>query len=392
MGTHGAFRFHSVGQGLFYSGLLSTKDGKHQKVFSFVYDCGSKSAKKFLDEEIADYKPLLSNANGKKKLNLLVVSHLHDDHINGLESLLQDVDVDNVVMPYVNDGLKLLARLESDRSNEFLQLFYADPVAWFVSKGARRIFLLGLEETDHYLTPPESRPRNGLEYDDLYVDSSILKLEQYEETTVAYLKNTATLYFPPFDWIFTFENLSEKSNRAQQYIEIVEKFKKQKLVTLDEIFKSQLLSKELKYELRNVFVGGDAINRTSVVLLHGPKDMSGKRYISISTSCYHNCIHEIEPHYCSTLLTGDVRLNDNEYLEMFAQADHNRCFFIQYPHHGAGNNNIEYFRSLNAIVWLLSCGLTNRYGHPDNDILKNWSQHLVEVNERSAFNYQIYME
>lgn len=391
MGIHGAFRFHSVGQGLFYSGLLSKKDGKCREVFSFVYDCGSESPTRFLNGEIADYKLLLPSVNGKKKLNLLVVSHLHDDHINGLENLLQDVDVDNVVMPYVNDGLKLLARLESDRSNEFLQSFYVDPVAWFISKGVRRIFLLGSEETDQHRDTPESKLRNDLESEDLYVDSSILKLEKYEETTIVYLSNKATLSSYSFDWMFVFENLHEKSYRAERYVEIVENFKKKKFLTLDEIFKNKLLSKELKHELKSVFVGGDAINRTSVVLLHKPKDISGKRYISASLIRYHNWIYEIDFDYCGTLLTGDVRLKDDEHLEMLSQTDHNPCFVLQYPHHGAGNNNINYFCSLDAIVCLFSCGLTNRYGHPESDILEKWPRALVGVNERSAFDYQIYM-
>ncbi len=386
MGIHGAFRFHSVGQGLFYSGLLSKKDGKCREIFSFVYDCGSESPARFLNGEITDYKLLLPNVNGKKKLNLLVVSHLHDDHINGLENLLQDVDVDNVVMPYVNDGLKLMARLESDRSNEFLQSFYVDPVAWFISKGVRRIFLLGAEETDQHRDTPESKLRNDLESEGLSLDSSILKLEKYEETTIAYLSNKATLSSYSFDWMFVFENLHEKSNRAERYVEIVENFKKKKFLTLDEIFKSKLLSKELKHELKSVFVGGDAINRTSVVLLHKPKDISGKRYIPVSLI---RC-HWIDDYYC-TLLTGDVRLKDDEHLEMLSQADHNPCFVLQYPHHGAGNNNINYFRSLDAVVCLFSCGLTNRYRHPESDILKNWPGALVGVNERSAFDYQIYM-
>ena len=153
----------------------------------------------------------------------------------------------------------------------------------------------------------------------------------------------------------------------------------------------KLLSKELKHELKSVFVGGDAINRTSVVLLHKPKDISGKRYISASSIRYHNWIYEIDFDYCSTLLTGDVRLKDDEHLEILSQTDHNPCFVLQYPHHGAGNNNINYFCSLDAIVCLFSCGLTNRYGHPESDILKKWPRALVGVNERSAFDYQIYM-
>lgn len=84
----------------------------------------------FLQREIDDYKLLLKTVKGgrNKKLNLLVISHLHDDHVNGLEYLLKDIDVDTVVMPYVSEDIKLIARLESERDSDFLRTFYIDPV------------------------------------------------------------------------------------------------------------------------------------------------------------------------------------------------------------------------------------------------------------------------
>lgn len=59
MRIKGTFRFHKVGQGLFYSGILNTGAGRSNRVFNFVYDCGSESPKIFCDREIDDYKMLL---------------------------------------------------------------------------------------------------------------------------------------------------------------------------------------------------------------------------------------------------------------------------------------------------------------------------------------------
>lgn len=87
MNINGAFKFHNVGQGLFYSGILSRKDNGIRNIFSFVYDCGTDSVASFLQREIDDYKLLLPTTGiiKHKKLSLLVISHLHDDHVNGLE-------------------------------------------------------------------------------------------------------------------------------------------------------------------------------------------------------------------------------------------------------------------------------------------------------------------
>ena len=125
MAMRGTFRFHPVGQGLFYSGLIQkTTDGNFRQ-FSFVYDCGSTSSHRFLRREVDDFKELLPLwKNGKKRLDLLVVSRLHDDHVNGLEYLLRDVEVDTVIMPFMEQELQPLAWTESP-GQESLRDFYA---------------------------------------------------------------------------------------------------------------------------------------------------------------------------------------------------------------------------------------------------------------------------
>ena len=44
------FEFHPVGQGLFYSGIFTHRNGNQ---FSMVYDCGSDSTLSYLENEIA---------------------------------------------------------------------------------------------------------------------------------------------------------------------------------------------------------------------------------------------------------------------------------------------------------------------------------------------------
>lgn len=104
---NGAFRFHNVGQRLFYSGILN-----NQKcgTFSFVYDCGTVSPLSFIRRKIDDFKLLLpaGRKDGNKRIDLLVISHLHDDHVSGLAELLDGVEIDTVVMPYMHEKLRLM--------------------------------------------------------------------------------------------------------------------------------------------------------------------------------------------------------------------------------------------------------------------------------------------
>ena len=74
MTMRGTFRFHPVGQGLFYSGLIQKPEDGNFRQLSFVYDCGSTSSHRFLRREVDDFKELLPLwKNGKKWLDLLVV-------------------------------------------------------------------------------------------------------------------------------------------------------------------------------------------------------------------------------------------------------------------------------------------------------------------------------
>lgn len=203
MSIKGFFRFHNVGQGLFYSGILSKKVNHKHNVFSFVYDCGTDSSTLFLQREIDDFKLLLptTGISKHKKLDLLVISHLHDDHVNGLKYLLKDIDVDTVVMPYINDNLELLARLESHSNDEFLQVFYTDPIAWFVSNGVHRIFLIGSEEI-------EGEQDDSLNYQpqDISVEQqSVLKIDNSGETEIVYFKNKTQVSYKDYCWEFCFE-------------------------------------------------------------------------------------------------------------------------------------------------------------------------------------------
>ena len=94
--TYGRFKFHSVGQGLFYTGCIIDECID----FNFVYDCGGK--KQYIDHEVDTYVENLGN----KELDLVVLSHLHADHINGVRELLkpnensQTPKRTRVVMPY----------------------------------------------------------------------------------------------------------------------------------------------------------------------------------------------------------------------------------------------------------------------------------------------------
>ncbi|WP_162713499.1 MBL fold metallo-hydrolase [Brucella intermedia] len=77
-------RQHPVGQGFFHSGFI-LEDREIR--LSYVYDCGSMAAYKGeRDREIDSFHRQAANL---KTLDLLYLSHVHADHINGVEKLLE---------------------------------------------------------------------------------------------------------------------------------------------------------------------------------------------------------------------------------------------------------------------------------------------------------------
>lgn len=370
-----------------------------------MYDCGTESDKKFLEREIDDFKRLLPNRKSfyKKKLDLLVVSHLHDDHVNGLEYLLKDFDVDTVIMPYTDEGLRLMSRTESIGKEEFLQIFYTDPVSWFVSNGVKRVLLLGSDGGEKNSV---NQRRGYIENHEMYVDNqSILSSEVIDETEVFYLKKESKITYNSFLWEFLFENLPLHHSSTSEFANAVENFKKLNNLTLEQIFKSKSLTASLRKELNTQIKGlKDKINRTSVIMLHRPQKYSSYIASDIGTTCFRNncnrfykcnlidCIEECTN--VSSLLTGDLMIESKDMpiniLKSNDMSDfcHHRLM-LQYPHHGSQENKIEAFTDLCAFVNVISCGINNRYGHPHVAVTEKLSGCVI-VNERNSFDYTVY--
>ncbi|MCR4812020.1 MAG: MBL fold metallo-hydrolase [Bacteroidales bacterium] len=89
--------FYPVGQGLFCSEIL--KDSKGNILFCVVYDCGTntKNHKQILGKQIAQ---LSQELNGSP-VDILFLSHMHNDHVNGFDLLSSKVKIKRIVLPQV---------------------------------------------------------------------------------------------------------------------------------------------------------------------------------------------------------------------------------------------------------------------------------------------------
>ncbi|SEW05658.1 Metallo-beta-lactamase superfamily protein [Aliiroseovarius sediminilitoris] len=136
-----------VGQGFFHAGWVGFPEAEER--FFYVYDCGAMN--KFAFERDREIKKLNALVGDGARLDLLVISHMHADHVNGIEALVTDgkLKVDTIMMPMIEMKERLLSfattAYEDPASAEsnFFKDFIVDPVAAVSRFGPRNILLVG---------------------------------------------------------------------------------------------------------------------------------------------------------------------------------------------------------------------------------------------------------
>lgn len=94
------FEFHPVGQGLFYTGIIGD--------FVMVYDIGTLSRQKYIENEIDLFSKKLTGNNHKKVIDVLFLSHYDYDHISGIEYLLKSgFIIKKIIAPLITPLVEL---------------------------------------------------------------------------------------------------------------------------------------------------------------------------------------------------------------------------------------------------------------------------------------------
>jgi hypothetical protein len=110
------FRFHPIGQGLFYSGVITgLKDERPKAEFKFVFDVGTKSSPKFIEDEIKTFHD--QHFPDGSVLDMLVISHFDSDHCSHVHELLKGTRrVRRIVVPFLPFEERLYLALGGEES------------------------------------------------------------------------------------------------------------------------------------------------------------------------------------------------------------------------------------------------------------------------------------
>lgn len=364
------FIFHNAGQGLFYSGNVDN--------FELIYDCGSRRSD-HCNKLVSNYK---SRIISKGNVDLLVLSHFHDDHISGLQSLLVSepkLSIGLAIIPYLSPLERLIVSLSSNNMGEWYYRFLSDPVKYLLDHGVERVIVLDGSRPSPAEQPDFDNPEQPDWIENEHYQAKIIAsnsptlkenlkkenaqlLQYFDKRRILAKQNKGALYLHThaLDWLFRFYNCQIKDQKKLQEFENCIK----PIVigqSITEVISSTSKRKHLKecYKLLNT-----DLNDTSILLFHVPV-CKGQ-----DTMPFENQGH---------LLTGDIDLNQrlNEICNYFNQ-DLTKVANCLVPHHGSKNNWNKAF--LNWLPpecrWIVSSSIANSK-HPHdgvvNDIVSNHS-------------------
>ncbi len=411
--------FHNIGQGLFYTGVVNYKNNQ----YSFVFDCGSNTLiKDELDKRISKFKEKLLNDT----VHLLIISHFHEDHINGLDILLRDTTVKTVVMPYMTLTERLLVACTSINrfSRDWYFEFLIDPVNFIMDRGkVQQIILIGRGEDnfsdgENLVFPDEPRDFNpelpfdhsklGDERGNEYLYNKILNENPNWKNLLAKKKlipKTHNGYgLLAGLWFFRFFNLKKSIPNLNFRLKHFEDCLKRQLGVKDlkdidkNIFLREICKQrngKIKFCYEEAFGRKNRLNLTSVSVFHIPiltkafYDIICCSFLWKPCTLLHKC-YKLSSNKTGQILTGDLDLKTKSYLNEFNfhfSKFVDKTYLFQVPHHGSVSNWNN--RLLNIFsdtpFWIICAGMRNRYNHPHwsvvLDLLEN-DKHAVLVNEK----------
>ena len=409
------FKFHNIGQGLFYSGVISDKK---ERSFVFVYDCGSASQGCILNTEIDRFKENLNN----NRIDLLVISHFHYDHIKGIPYLLKNktIKVDTVIMQDLSEIQKfenyLYYRKQNKKGDIELSRLILNPIEYFLEKGVNKIVLVSNndENIGNYYTNDndkndnnENNENNANNQNDVNLIYHITINNNYivnKKNNIIYVKNNMKCQNMLWEFCFACDKQTNMDihNKICEYL-------KNNNCTIKDLISCETKIKEL-IALLNI-KPKPKFNESSMILVHHPIKQSNRYNIlyykcreSVSCDYCYRCLKHNYYNYCyhgacsencniplSTILTGDVVLNNtiNNVIKQFV--NHNIPIIFQVPHHGSKSNSVHHISFINnysKICSIIPCGYM--YNHPSDEVYCGLDRpYIVDVRYRYIYIIEI---
>ena len=358
------FRFHPVGHGLFYSGELCALEARGVP-FTFVYDCGGRGAAKSFERF---WKPY---GKEKNRLDLLIISHFHLDHIGGVPSLIECARPRRMVLPYLYPEEKiasvatLLSEFRWGIQKEALSRFILGPRTYCGKESDCRAVIVDRDEMIASDRVDERLQENaGFSNELRFSQEAVLKSSgghiSVRNGAVGVVDQWVFKFFMPKvaanygdikDWMdeegISGEWLDEEVKLDEVYEKIKKRFRDPRLKLKQNV--SNLVCvhgpRAREYDKRTCVITGNRFERVSRLFL---------RQRSYAFGC-------VQPP-CGVfwqMLTGDAEFDATEnFANLLSNDECDQIVLFQVPHHGSPNNREEWFERVlpNCLAWVVPHG------------------------------------
>lgn len=372
--------FLPIGQGAFYCERFRFGENKFINV---VFDCG---ALPFSSMCHALGDALTAALGDDKTIHLMFLSHLHEDHVNGVEVLRTQyqITINEIRYPAIED------------SHDKLLMKY-----WFLSAGQENGLACALcmdqPHGDAYprllgtnLVPiPASPPPKDPVMDDRSIQGTLNLLNLAEVAKKSGFDDEAIRNSALPEWEFRAFNYLREEDRKRLLEKLAAILPSGAGVTnenLEKLWKTQSGKRAIK-KAYETLPGG--FNANSMTVFSGPLEKEGVTWYQQLECCHKPPCPinaELVPTAPGCLYTGDYEASNDEHWDALAFRYHTRWESIgclQVPHHGACLNFNKQFLCMNAI-FVASAGAHNKYGHPNACVQLAFQQahkHLFCVTE-----------
>ncbi len=343
--------FHPVGQGAFY-----TEEFTHD-CFTMICDCGSYTGKTIIEDEI-------KKSGLKKEIDLLVISHFHGDHINGLEYLFKNHIIKNILLPFLHNEDKIEIFFQNIRADEFIKnlCLYPKETINQVSKSTKIIFVAEYNSED----------KNNSEE-----SISLSEIEKIIDSGKTIRIDSKWMYIP-----FNFRFKTRSSQLKKRFIH------KKIPLNIDDFLAFYKTNKKVVIDAYESITGD--MNTNSLVLYSG---INKQPIFSLGypiLNCFPFCYGHQENVAC--LYMGDYNAKGATKMKELEKAFSKIQYLgtIQIPHHGSRHNYNPLLNLKKNLISVISAGIDNTYKHPHCSTLKQIVLHSgipIIVTEKSSTKF-----
>ncbi|HBZ64766.1 MAG TPA: hypothetical protein DEO89_09335 [Lachnospiraceae bacterium] len=362
--------FLPIGQGAFYCECFHFNGKTH----NIVYDCGSKTNIQILNEQIK------TTFEKDERIDALFLSHLHEDHINGIPFLLEHCCVNKIIFPIIDNESKRLLEINFliTKATKFTLEFLVSPtkaIENVLNNNDNRPELIGIYPPNQEdLMDINNNPQNIINSGENIVDKIV-----YDHNWANY-----------FEWMYIPFNFKQ----TEQIVLLKDNLKSE--------FDSEITGAELEKKWKNGNkndqkkiinayrnIPGD-FNTNSMTLFSGTAHNYFRQYLLNCKCNYCNCNNFDKKAGC--LYTGDYKAsgrNNWKELQKAYSKYWDKIGCIQIPHHGSKYNFNDKFLDYNCF-FVISAGYSNKYKHPHSEVIKKFllrdiKPNLVTEQQGSAF-------